>query len=215
MVLWWREWSLGTELERDLKEATQEALARRPTSLSTSVRNRFLLATSVLLSPQRYSRVSHVVFSDHPFSRLEDSCLIFDESARVGVGPCVALRLRSVSDEARDDGLVIVAVHLPSGTDRSGRRMHILRDVFSRVGDARGNVIVVGDLNAKDDEIRDACKELRLQEAVRLGFRRAVVPKGCGLGKGEASLNLELHEAGSITEALVLALGVNPADQEA
>jgi DNA repair protein RadA/Sms len=57
--------------------------------------------------------------------------------------------------------------------------------------------------------------ELRLQEAVRLGFRRAVVPKGCGLGKGEASLNLELHEAGSITEALVLALGVNPADQEA
>ncbi|MEJ6657428.1 MAG: DNA repair protein RadA, partial [Synechococcus sp. ArSW.bin.68] len=41
--------------------------------------------------------------------------------------------------------------------------------------------------------------ELRLQEAVRLGFRRAVVPKGCGLGTGEASLNLELHEAGSIT----------------
>ncbi|WP_413429968.1 DNA repair protein RadA [Synechococcus sp. Cu2B8-bc1011] len=57
--------------------------------------------------------------------------------------------------------------------------------------------------------------ELRLQEAVRLGFRRAVVPKGCGLGTGEASLNLELHEAGSITEALVLALGVNPADHEA
>ncbi|AKN61325.1 MULTISPECIES: DNA repair protein RadA [unclassified Synechococcus] len=57
--------------------------------------------------------------------------------------------------------------------------------------------------------------ELRLQEAVRLGFRRAVVPKGCGLGTGEASLNLELHEAGSITEALVLALGVNPADHDA
>ncbi len=57
--------------------------------------------------------------------------------------------------------------------------------------------------------------ELRLQEAVRLGFRRAVVPKGCGLVTGEASLNLELHEAGSITEALVLALGVNPADHDA
>ncbi|RCL57499.1 MAG: DNA repair protein RadA [Synechococcus sp. MED-G68] len=57
--------------------------------------------------------------------------------------------------------------------------------------------------------------ELRLQEAVRLGFRRAVVPKGCGLGTGEASLDLELHEAGSITEALVLALGVNPADDQA
>jgi DNA repair protein RadA/Sms len=57
--------------------------------------------------------------------------------------------------------------------------------------------------------------ELRLQEAVRLGFRRAVVPKGCGLATGEASLNLELHEAGSITEALVLALGVNPSDDQA
>ncbi|OUV20476.1 MAG: DNA repair protein RadA [bacterium TMED88] len=57
--------------------------------------------------------------------------------------------------------------------------------------------------------------ELRLQEAVRLGFRRAVVPKGCGLATGEAGLNLELHEAGSITEALVLALGVNPADDTA
>ena len=57
--------------------------------------------------------------------------------------------------------------------------------------------------------------ELRLQEAVRLGFSRAVVPKGCGLATGEACLNLELHEAGSITEALVLALGVNPADDRA
>ena len=57
--------------------------------------------------------------------------------------------------------------------------------------------------------------ELRLQEGVRLGFRRAVVPKGCGLEIGEASLNLELNEAGSITEALVLALGVNPADHDA
>ena len=56
--------------------------------------------------------------------------------------------------------------------------------------------------------------ELRLQEATRLGFRRAVVPKGCGLGTGAASLNLELHEAGSITEALVQALGVNPAERE-
>ena len=57
--------------------------------------------------------------------------------------------------------------------------------------------------------------ELRLQEAVRLGFRRAVVPKGCGLAQGETSLTLELHEAGTITEALVLALGVNPADDRA
>ena len=52
--------------------------------------------------------------------------------------------------------------------------------------------------------------ELRLQEAVRLGFRRAVVPKGSGLGPVAARLDLELLEAGSITEALVLGLGVDP-----
>ncbi len=54
--------------------------------------------------------------------------------------------------------------------------------------------------------------EMRLQEAVRLGFRRAVVPRGSGLGPVAARLDLELLEAGSITEALVLGLGVEPDD---
>jgi DNA repair protein RadA/Sms len=56
--------------------------------------------------------------------------------------------------------------------------------------------------------------ELRLQEAARLGFNRAVVPKGCGLGKAAASLGLQLLEAANVAEALVAALGVNPADGE-
>ena len=55
--------------------------------------------------------------------------------------------------------------------------------------------------------------ELRLQEAVRLGFRRAVVPRGSGLGPVASGLDLELLEAGTITEALVLGLGVNPEDE--
>ena len=54
--------------------------------------------------------------------------------------------------------------------------------------------------------------ELRLQEAVRLGFRRAVVPRGSGLAPVAARLDLALLEAGSITEALVLGLGVEPDD---
>ena len=54
--------------------------------------------------------------------------------------------------------------------------------------------------------------ELRLQEAARLGFTRAVVPKGSGLGKAAAGLGLQLLEAGNVAEALVAALGVNPAD---
>ena len=57
--------------------------------------------------------------------------------------------------------------------------------------------------------------ELRLQEAARLGFRRAVVPRGSGLGRLAASLDLALLEAGTVSEALVAALGVNPADDRA
>ncbi|MCS5697610.1 DNA repair protein RadA [Cyanobium sp. FGCU-52] len=53
--------------------------------------------------------------------------------------------------------------------------------------------------------------ELRLQEAARLGFVRAVVPKGSGLGPIAAGLGLELREAASVAEALVAALGTDPA----
>jgi DNA repair protein RadA/Sms len=52
--------------------------------------------------------------------------------------------------------------------------------------------------------------ELRLQEAARLCFRRAVVPKGSGLGPAAAGLGLQILEAGGVTEALVAALGVDP-----
>jgi DNA repair protein RadA/Sms len=57
--------------------------------------------------------------------------------------------------------------------------------------------------------------ELRLQEAARLGFTRAVVPKGTGLAKAAAGFGLQLLEAGGVAEALVAALGVNPADDRA
>jgi DNA repair protein RadA/Sms len=57
--------------------------------------------------------------------------------------------------------------------------------------------------------------ELRLQEAARLGFTRAVVPRGSGLGRLAAGLDLQLLEAGGVAEALVAALGVNPADDRA
>jgi DNA repair protein RadA/Sms len=53
--------------------------------------------------------------------------------------------------------------------------------------------------------------ELRLQESARLGFRRAVVPKGSGLAGAAASLNLQLLEAATVAEALAAALGGEPA----
>jgi DNA repair protein RadA/Sms len=49
--------------------------------------------------------------------------------------------------------------------------------------------------------------ELRLQESARLGFRRAVVPKGSGLAAAAAALELQLLEATTVAEALVAALG--------
>ena len=55
--------------------------------------------------------------------------------------------------------------------------------------------------------------ELRLQEAARLGFRRAVVPHGSGMGSAAAALGLELLEASRITDALVMALGDGAASQ--
>ena len=51
--------------------------------------------------------------------------------------------------------------------------------------------------------------ELRLLEAARLGFRRAVVPRGSGLGAFPAPAGLEVLEAGSVAEALVAALGAD------
>jgi len=53
--------------------------------------------------------------------------------------------------------------------------------------------------------------ELRLQEAARLGFRRAVVPKGTLSPSLAAALALQVLEAGTVAEALVAALGVDPA----
>ena len=55
--------------------------------------------------------------------------------------------------------------------------------------------------------------ELRLSEAARLGFTRAVVPKGTGLAKVAAGLGLELLEASTVAAALVAALGVNPSHE--
>jgi DNA repair protein RadA/Sms len=48
--------------------------------------------------------------------------------------------------------------------------------------------------------------ELRLQEAARLGFRRAVVPRGGAVAGTAAACGLELIEAGSVAEALAAAL---------
>jgi DNA repair protein RadA/Sms len=54
--------------------------------------------------------------------------------------------------------------------------------------------------------------EQRLQEAGRLGFTRAVVPRGAGLGTSQAAPGLQVLESSTLAEALVGALGVNPGE---
>lgn len=71
--------------------------------------------------------------------------------------------------------------------------------------------VLVGELGL-GGQIRSVGQlELRLQESARLGFTRAVVPRGSGLAPVAAALGLELLEAGGVAEALVAALGVDPA----
>ncbi|CAK6701655.1 DNA repair protein RadA [Synechococcus sp. CBW1107] len=71
--------------------------------------------------------------------------------------------------------------------------------------------VLVGELGL-GGQIRSVGQlELRLQEAARLGFTRAVVPRGSGLAPVAAALGLELLEAGGVAEALVAALGADPA----
>ena len=53
--------------------------------------------------------------------------------------------------------------------------------------------------------------ELRLQESARLGFTRAVVPRGGGLGPGSTP-GLELLESSTLAEALARALGASGSD---
>ena len=54
--------------------------------------------------------------------------------------------------------------------------------------------------------------EQRLQEAGRLGFTRAVVPRGTGLAPCQAAPGLQVLESSTLAEALVGALGVNPGE---
>jgi DNA repair protein RadA/Sms len=75
--------------------------------------------------------------------------------------------------------------------------------------------VLIGELGLGGQLRPVAQLEQRLQESARLGFRRAVVPKGSGLGRLAAGLDLQLLEAGAVAEALVAALGVNPADDRA
>ena len=67
--------------------------------------------------------------------------------------------------------------------------------------------VLVGELGLGGQLRAVGQMELRLQEAARLGFSRAVAPRAGGLGPTAGGLGLELLEASNLAEALVAALG--------
>ena len=67
--------------------------------------------------------------------------------------------------------------------------------------------ILIGELGLGGQLRSVAQLEQRLQEAVRLGFERAVVPKDNGLEVIPVSKELEILPASNVSEAVAIALG--------
>ena len=64
-----------------------------------------------------------------------------------------------------DEGLVVSTMHLPRGDALAGTRELLLKSVCGSRGKDAARVLLVGDMNAKDEEIRDVSKHLMLREA--------------------------------------------------
>jgi len=78
--------------------------------------------------------------------------------------PGVSMRLCTGEEGARGEGFVVASVHLPTG-DCAGRREMLLQEVCGKRGGDAARVVVLGDMNAKDDEIAHVCKSLKMREA--------------------------------------------------
>ena len=70
--------------------------------------------------------------------------------------------------------------------------------------------VLIGEIGLGGQLRTVAQLSLRLQEAERLGFKVAIIPRRTGAISGaEKKLNLEIIEASTICEALSSALGIN------
>ena len=83
--------------------------------------------------------------------------------------PGVSVRIFPEEESAHSEAFVVSTVHLPTG-DCASRRGLLLQKVCGKHGRDAARVIVLGDMNAKDDEITHVCKELKLREARYVGF---------------------------------------------
>ena len=84
--------------------------------------------------------------------------------------PCVAVSLEVESVGGGAESVVIAGVHLPAG-DLAGRRQGILEGIQALDGVDVQRVLVVGDMNVRDDaEVKVLCSRLRVGEARYEGF---------------------------------------------
>ena len=85
--------------------------------------------------------------------------------------------------------VVVGAVHLPLG-DCAGKRQSILQEIKKTAGDCEERVVLVGDMNAKDEEVATVCRELGLQEARYAGYSWGVRGNGFYSDSGYAGPGL-------------------------
>jgi len=95
-----------------------------------------------------------------------------------GARPCVAARLEWTggSDGEKLD-VVVASVHLPTG-DRAGARSDVVQACLSTVEGDGKRVLVVGDVNAKDEEVESLCRSHQLRDARYCGFSWGVKGNG-------------------------------------
>ena len=98
----------------------------------------------------------------------------FERCAVDASRPAVAARVKyQVAASGPSQSVVLVAVHLPTGDQAKLRRQCVEAAVRSS-GEGANEVVVLGDMNAQNEEVRGLCGKLRLREA---GYQ------GCSWGK--------------------------------
>ena len=78
--------------------------------------------------------------------------------------PGVVVRVDVDAGERGVDAVVVAGVHLPTG-DCASQRRGIVEQVVASCGAFQEQVVVLGDMNMKDAEVRELCQELELQDA--------------------------------------------------
>lgn len=90
-----------------------------------------------------------------------------------------------------------------------GMAIAIVASFRDRVVDAR--TVLIGEIGLGGQVRLVSQMELRLKEAAKLGFKRAIVPKGQTYPR---DLGLEIITVGKVIEAIVVAIPMNQGDQE-